>query len=106
MEIRHSDNRFYIFEADTQKEIGEIVYSKVSNGVISIDHTRVDETYQGHGLAGKLLNALLDYADLNNLKIVPVCEYAKAAFKKRPEIRFLLADNYQQLLEQLDKGEA
>ncbi|WP_125770425.1 GNAT family N-acetyltransferase [Companilactobacillus furfuricola] len=105
MEIRHSENRFYIFEPDTGKEIGEITYSTVKDGVIAIDHTRVDDTYQGHGLAGKLLNSLLDYADLKSLKVVPVCEYAKAAFKKRPEIRFLLADNYQQLLKDLEEEE-
>ncbi len=105
MEMRHGENRFYIFDSDTHQEIGEIVYSTVKDNIISIDHTRVDETFQGHGLAGKLMNAMLDYADLNNLKIVPVCEYAKATFKKRPEVRFLLADNYQELLKQLDKEE-
>lgn len=105
MEIRHADGRFYLIEDDTHKEIGEIVYSTVEDNVISIDHTRVDHIYQGHGLAGKLLNALLDYADLKDLKIFPVCEYAKTAFKKRPEIRFLLADNYQELLKKLDKEE-
>lgn len=72
MELRHSDNRFYLFEPDTKKEIGEITYSKVKDNIIAIDHTRVDETYQGHGLAKKLLNAMLDFADLKGLKIVPV----------------------------------
>ncbi|AKP66980.1 GNAT family N-acetyltransferase [Companilactobacillus ginsenosidimutans] len=105
MEMRHGENRFYLFDTDTHKEVGEIVYSKVEDNIISIDHTRVDETFQGHGFAGRLLNSMLDYADLNNLKIVPVCEYAKVAFKKRPEIRFLLADNYQELLKKLDKEE-
>lgn len=103
MEIRHNEDRFYLYEPDTGKEIGEITYSTVKEGVIAIDHTRVDDSYRGHGLAAKLLNALLDYADLKDLKIVPVCEYAKAAFKNKPEIRFLLADNYQQLLKDLEE---
>lgn len=99
MEMKHEDGRFY-FENDG-KMIGEITYSSVKDGVISIDHTYVDEAYRGQGLAGKLLNAVVDFADLKSLKIVPVCEYAKAAFKLKPEIRFLLTEDYQKLL----KGE-
>jgi len=99
MEFKHEDGRFFLQDGD--KMAGEITYSAVKDGVISIDHTFVDDDYRGQGLAGKLLNAVLDYADLKSLKIVPVCEYAKASFKKKPEIRFLLAENYQELL----KGE-
>ena len=99
MEMKHEDGRFYFEDGD--KMIGELTYTTVKDGVVSIDHTYVDENYRGHGLAGKLLNAMLDFSDLKGLKVVPVCEYAKAAFEKKPEIRFLLADNYQELL----KGE-
>ncbi len=102
MEMKRGDHRFYLQDGDT--EAGEIVFSKVSDGIISIDHTRVNKEYQGQGLAGKLLNAMLDFADLENLQIVPVCEYAKAQFKLRPEIRFLLANNYQELLEKLEEN--
>lgn len=103
MEIKRGDHRFYL--EDDGKEVGEITFSPVKDGIISIDHTRVDSAYQGQGLAGKLLNSLLDFADLNNLQIVPVCEYAKAVFKAKPEIRYLLADNYQELLEKMDTKE-
>ncbi|MFH5811742.1 GNAT family N-acetyltransferase [Companilactobacillus sp. FL22-1] len=99
MELKHEDGRFFYEEND--KLVGEITYSKVKDGVISLDHTYVDDVYRGQGIAGKLLNAALDFADLKGLKIVPVCEYAKAAFERDPKIRFLLTENYQELL----KGE-
>ncbi|HIY92113.1 GNAT family N-acetyltransferase [Companilactobacillus sp. HBUAS56275] len=99
MELNHEDGRFYL--EDNGKTVGELTYSKVEDNVISLDHTYVDENYRGQGLAAKLLNATVDYSDLKGLKIVPVCEYAKAAFEKRPELRFILTDNYQKLL----KGE-
>jgi len=99
MEMNHEDGRFYI--EDNDKLVGEITYSEVEDGVISLDHTFVNDDYRGQGIAGKLLNAALDYADLKSLKIVPVCEYAKSVFKRKPEIRFLLTENYQKLL----KGE-
>ncbi|CAJ1193815.1 N-acetyltransferase [Companilactobacillus crustorum] len=99
MEMKHEDGRFYL--EDNDEMIGEITYSTVTDGVISLDHTYVSDSYRGQGLAGKLLNAALDYADLKNLKIVPVCEYAKVTFERKPEIRFLLTENYHKLL----KGE-
>lgn len=97
MEIKHEDGRFFIEETEL---VGEIAYSPVKEGIISIDHTFVNENYRGQGIAGKLLNEVLDYADSNNLKIVPVCSYAKFAFKNKPEIRYLLTENYQKLLEE------
>ncbi|WP_125591105.1 GNAT family N-acetyltransferase [Companilactobacillus jidongensis] len=97
MEIKQEDGRFFIEEDEL---VGEITYSPVKDGVISIDHTFVNENYRGQGIAGKLLNEVLDYADGKNLKIVPVCEYAKLAFKNKPEIRYLLTENYQKLLEE------
>lgn len=99
MELNHEDGRFYL--EDNGKAIGELTYSKVEDNIISLDYTYVDEAYRGQGLAGKLFNAVVDFSDLKGLKIVPVCEYAKAAFENRPEIRFLLTENYQKLL----KGE-
>ncbi|CAJ1187026.1 acetyltransferase [Companilactobacillus paralimentarius DSM 13238 = JCM 10415] len=99
MELNHEDGRFYL--EDNGKTIGELTYSKVEDNIISLDYTYVDEAYRGQGLAGKLFNAVVDFSDLKGLKIVPVCEYAKAAFENRPEIRFLLTENYQKLL----KGE-
>ncbi|MFD1472526.1 GNAT family N-acetyltransferase [Companilactobacillus mishanensis] len=97
MEIKQEEHRFYI--NDGEEFVGEITFTPIKEGVISIDHTFVDKKYGGQGLAGKLLTAMLEYAEKENLKIVPVCEYAKANFDKRPEIRYLLADNYQELLD-------
>lgn len=99
MEMKHEDGRFYL--EDNDEMIGEITYSKVKDGVIALDHTYVSDSYRGQGLAGKLFNAAIDFADLKSLKIVPVCAYAKKMFELRPEIRFLLTENYQELL----KGE-
>lgn len=96
MEIKSETNRFYIEESDIL--VGEIGITKIDDSTISIDHTFVNENYRGKGLARKLLDAALEYADKNNLKIVPVCSYAKATFKNDPNIQYLLTKNYQKLL--------
>ncbi|WP_125714464.1 GNAT family N-acetyltransferase [Companilactobacillus kedongensis] len=96
MEIKSETNRFYIEENDIL--VGEVGITKIDDSIISIDHTFVNEDYRGQGLAKKLLDAALEYAELNDLKIVPVCSYAKATFKSTPEIQHFLTKNYQELL--------
>ncbi|MFC6322887.1 GNAT family N-acetyltransferase [Companilactobacillus baiquanensis] len=96
MEIKSEINRFYIEENETL--VGEVGITKINDSTISIDHTFVSEDHRGQGLAKKLLNAALEYAEQNNLKIVPVCSYAKAEFKNDPKIQHLLTENYQELL--------
>lgn len=85
MQIKHNaeKHRFVAF-ADDGAEMGHIEYSPHDN-VLSATHTKVEEAYQGKGVAGKLLDALVEYAAANNMKIIPVCEYVIAAFKKNPE---------------------
>jgi Predicted acetyltransferase len=101
MEIKQESNRFYIESGNIF--VGEISFSSVDKNVISIDHTFVNDEYRGQGIAGQLLDALLKYANENDLKIVPVCEYAKAVFKFKPEIRHLLTQNYQNILKEETK---
>ncbi|MFD1418949.1 GNAT family N-acetyltransferase [Companilactobacillus keshanensis] len=96
MEIKSETNRFYIEENDIL--VGEVGITQIDDLTISIDHTFVNENYRGQGLAKKLLDSALEYAKLYDLKVVPVCSYAKATFKNTPGIQYLLTKNYQELL--------
>lgn len=57
----------------------------VKDSVLTVFHTEVDDSLKGKGIAGTLLNAMVDYARGNNLKVVPLCPYVLAQFKRRPE---------------------
>ncbi|AZA75007.1 GNAT family N-acetyltransferase [Chryseobacterium indoltheticum] len=52
---------------------------------LTVYHTEVDEEYAGKGLAKLLLEKLVSYARENDLKIVPLCPYVHAQFKRNPE---------------------
>ncbi|RYG04616.1 MAG: N-acetyltransferase, partial [Chitinophagaceae bacterium] len=39
----------------------------------------------GKGLAKELLNTMVAYARANRLKVVPLCPYVHAQFKRHPE---------------------
>ena len=58
---------------------GKYAYVKyhISDGTLYIDSTFVPEEYRGRSLAETLVKAAIEHARQNNLKIVPVCSYAK-----------------------------
>ncbi len=63
---------------------GQIDYTAVTDGVIAITHTEVNPEYRNEGYAQKLVDAVVDYARKNNLKIIPICPYAKAVMNRDP----------------------
>ena len=84
MQIRHNHAK-RVFEAfgDNDVRMGEIAYSP-HDGALAATHTFTEDEFRGRGVAGQLLDALVEYAVANNLKIIPVCSYVKAAFAKDP----------------------
>lgn len=73
---------FYIREGGSQ--IGEMVVS-VSGRNLTVYHTEVAPEAEGRGFAKKLLNAMTEYARKNSLKVIPLCPYVHAQFKRHPE---------------------
>ena len=75
--------RFYIMEGETQ--VAEMVIS-VSNGLLTVYHTEVLPRAEGKGLGKQLLVAMVDHARRNEMKIIPLCPYVHAQFKRHPEL--------------------
>lgn len=57
----------------------------VAEGKLTVYHTEVNPEYEGKGFAKLLLEKLVSYARENDLKIVPLCPYVHAQFKRHPE---------------------
>lgn len=73
---------FNLFEDDTK--IGEMVVS-VKDAALTVYHTEVDENQSGKGYAKQLLDIMVAYARENNLKVIPLCPYVHAQFKRHPD---------------------
>jgi predicted GNAT family acetyltransferase len=73
---------FYIM--DDGEQLGEMVVS-VSDRDLTVYHTEVSSKVEGKGFAKKMLNAMVEYARNNNLKVIPLCPYVHAQFKRHPE---------------------
>lgn len=80
-----SENKGKFFIHENGQEVGLMTYSIAGTDKIIIDHTEVDDSMQGQGLGHKLVKAAVDYAKNNNIKIVPLCPFAKNIFDNKPE---------------------
>ncbi|MGN6542282.1 MAG: GNAT family N-acetyltransferase [Ginsengibacter sp.] len=74
--------RFYINENDEQ--IAEMQIG-ISGNDLTVYHTEVSSDHEGRGLAKKLLSAMVDYARKNQLKVIALCPYVFAQFKRHPQ---------------------
>ncbi len=82
-EDRGGSGRYFVrFEDGTE---GEMTYRRVRDGVIAIDHTGVPRHHRGKGHAEMLVNAGIADARREGTKIIPLCSYVEAQFRRHPE---------------------
>ena len=63
------------------KEVCECVY-EISDNVWNIIHTEVDSSYQGKGIAKKLVECIIENAKKENKKLIASCSYAKIVLER------------------------
>nr|WP_312578510.1 GNAT family N-acetyltransferase [Sedimentibacter sp.] len=84
MDFVHESNRIYL-KNEEGKSIAEVTFPSISDDQVNIDHTFVDGSLRGQGMAGKLMTALVDDLKKNNKKAKATCSYAVEWFEKHPE---------------------
>ena len=52
---------------------------------LAVYHTQVSEKLKGKGVASALLETMVAYARKHDLKVIALCTYVLAQFKKNPE---------------------
>ena len=60
-------------------------------GQVVFTHTGVPEAYRGQGLAARLVEAGLQWAREQGLKVVPACSYVQLYLQRHPEWQPLVA---------------
>ena len=92
MEVKNKNDgkkgAFYI--EDEGKEIALMHYTFAGPGKIIIDHTEVNDEYGGKGLGRQLVKAGVAYAREHEMKILPLCPFAKKIFDITPEFADVL----------------
>ena len=70
----------------------EMTFRKAADVTITIDHTGVPPEYEGRGIAARLVNKAISDAREQGFRIMPVCSYVVAQFRRHPEWADLRAD--------------
>lgn len=78
------------FEATVQGQLCRADYRRVGD-TLHLVHTEVPPPLEGQGIAGALVQAALDYAADNGLKVMPLCSYVRAYIRRHQEFHALLS---------------
>jgi uncharacterized protein len=80
------------FIADEGGRVAELTFAATPDGKkVTLVHTEVSQSLRGHGVARTLVEAAVQWARRENLKLVPVCPFAKAVFHREPSFADVLA---------------
>ena len=85
-----SGHRGAFFIVQNGKRLAEMTYSRANAALVIIDHTEVDASLSGQGVARRLLDAAVAWARETHTKVMATCPYASAQFAKDPSIRDVL----------------
>lgn len=88
--IKEHETGGYVIARENEKRAGAMTYITAGQKVIIIDHTEVEPEYNGKGIGLQMLHKIVDMARENNLKIIPLCPFAAAMFKKFDDIKDVL----------------
>lgn len=84
MNFIKEQNRIYLPD-ETGKVIAEITYEEIEKGIFNINHTYVDESLRGQGIASKLVEEAVKAIKEKGGKVQATCSYANKWLEKHKE---------------------
>ena len=75
---------------DNNKVLAEVCFKYIGFNVVDLNHTYVDITLRGKGIASNLLEYTFTYFANNNIKVRCSCSYAKKWLEKHLEYKYLV----------------
>jgi predicted GNAT family acetyltransferase len=80
----------FVIQRDGRR-IAEMTYTRTNPSLVVVDHTFVDPSLRGQGVARQLQDAMVAWARESATKVIPVCSYVKVQFDRDASIRDVLA---------------
>jgi predicted GNAT family acetyltransferase len=90
IEHEHSGHRGAFVWMEDGERLAVMSYTVAGSRVI-IDHTDVDDRLRGKGAGKQLVKSAVEWARRDNVKLMPLCPFAKSVFDKTPEYSEVLA---------------
>ncbi|MGH2568081.1 MAG: GNAT family N-acetyltransferase [Bacteroidota bacterium] len=85
IQLKLDDNGQGAFVIDDLAETVARMEIGISGGNMTVYHTEVSDKLKGQGVASQLLSRMVGYARANSLKVIPLCPFVQAQFKRHPE---------------------
>lgn len=86
MKFQHEDNRIFV-ENEKGVEVAVVTFPDLNEGVVNINHTYVDSSLRGQGVASKLMLELSKKLRKDNKKGLVSCSYAVKWFNEHEEYK-------------------
>ena len=83
MIFQHEDLKIYV--KDAEDKIIALVTWQLKDGTAVVDHTFVDESLRGQGVASKLMQEAVSYFREKGYKTYGICSYADVWYRKNKE---------------------
>ena len=87
-DIRHNREQ-HRFETTIDDLLCVIDY-RLDGEHLTLPHVGVSKALEGRGIAGELTRAALDWARVENYRVIPVCPYVQAWLRRHPDYQDLL----------------
>lgn len=84
VEFEKEGNRFFKND-ENGRMIAEVTYRPVREDVIDINHTFVDPSLRGQGIAEKLVDRVVEEVEKEGKKIQPSCPYVVKLFDRKTD---------------------
>lgn len=91
--VRHEQSETrgrFVIDLEGGQE-AELTYSRAGTDRWIADHTGVPDAFSGRGIASELVKALVREARTSGVKVVPLCSYVAAWFRRHPAEADLIA---------------
>jgi len=86
IDIHKGDNGITFFSLMVDgREVGRMMVN-ITPGILRAGHTGVDLSQRHNGYGKKLVDAVVDYARKNDLKVIPECGFVAMMFNKHLEL--------------------
>ena len=79
------------YEMKVDGHTAELTFSRVNPHLIIIDHTAVPDALRGCGVGDRLVARAVSDARQSETKILPLCPFAAAQFRRHLEYRDVLS---------------
>ena len=90
VKLQLTEKNGYFFVTIDGKTEAKMTFVFAGADKIIIDHTEVNPGNNGKGLGKKMVEQAVLFAREKNLKIIPLCPFAKSVFDKTIEFRDVL----------------